>query len=82
MMVYNTQDCWVLDTVYRQVDQRTQKKVTFQGLDLLPSPGEWWETPTLLGPIEITGKAMSVYLQLYEHLRYGFVNGRYEEIIQ
>jgi hypothetical protein len=32
---------------------KTQKNTTFRKLDLFPSSGEGWETPTLLGPLEI-----------------------------
>jgi hypothetical protein len=31
---------------------KNTKNTTFRKLDLLPSAGEGWETPTLLGPLE------------------------------
>jgi hypothetical protein len=37
-----------LDLVHRPVFQKTK---TFRELDLFPSSGEVWETPTLLGPL-------------------------------
>jgi hypothetical protein len=31
-----------------------KRNTAFRGLDLFPSTVEGWETPTLLGPLEIT----------------------------
>jgi hypothetical protein len=53
-MVYNTQDYWAFGFCPLSGILKTQKNTTFQKLDLFPSLGEGWESPTLLGPLERT----------------------------
>jgi hypothetical protein len=52
MMMYNTQDYWVFGPWPSPGILKTQKNTLFWKLDMLPSSGEGWETPTLLGLLE------------------------------
>jgi hypothetical protein len=50
-MVYNTHDYRVVGLCPSSGILKAQKDTTFRKLNLFPSSGEGWETPTLSGPL-------------------------------
>jgi hypothetical protein len=51
-MVHTTKNHWVCGLCPSSGILNNYKTTTFRKLDLFPSPGEGWETPILLGPLE------------------------------
>jgi hypothetical protein len=66
MMVYNNQDYWVFGLCPSSGILKTKKITMFRKLNLFASSGEWWETPTLLGPLERANiNHWAIYINLY-----------------